>query len=625
MREVFEHGTRAALAKRKTQKIDRGGSEKRSKIRRLFGFRKSREAAHPPDPIPITSSSSQGSAESVPEPSSPEAIEEVIVEDGPGSETAETEPKRSKSFTSSESKPTVLLTEESDMIQRGKNEDDNTMRILSRPQGSHKATHTKDSIISPARQGSPECISEPRSSKPNEEAIVKHGTGEKATEDELIRQTLGTQKLRHSMSFTSIESELTLLPSEESNATNDVPFLVFEPNQLPFRHVRELGRGSYAFVDEVEVSNHASNTCSLPFEVVNGGSTFARKVIKIPRKLGTESFMNEVLALKRLRHSHVVGVKLTYEELRKGQWEPRTFGIIMTPIADCTLKTFFDIKDSGSDMHGWDQHSINRTKKWMGCLASGLAYVHTQGVIHKDIKPDNILVTNGHVQFADFGISRTIDIGDVESQTYGLPGPRTAMYVAPEVAAWASRGRKADVFSLGCVFAEMTTVGLGRTLDSFCAWRETDGARAYHRTLDQTLRWLLLLRPAATDRVNYCLAMLNPSTDERIGSHDLASWIACQRDYSPTGLGNRHCKSLGELPVGEFWTTCLQGPPDQLASTGSTDATWDTVRSRYLTRYKWKQESRIEHPLLLESVLPTSATHFQPASDWASFHSLINS
>jgi hypothetical protein len=100
-----------------------------------------------------------------------------------------------------------------------------------------------------------------------------------------------------------------------------------------------------------------------------------------------------------------------------------------------------------NDIHEWDKPSINRLKKWVGCLASGLAYIHAQGVVHKDIKPANILITNGHVRIADFGISRTINTEDTETQTYGLPGPHTALYCAPEVASWDRRGRKAGVFS----------------------------------------------------------------------------------------------------------------------------------------------------------------------------------
>jgi serine/threonine protein kinase len=315
-----------------------------------------------------------------------------------------------------------------------------------------------------------------------------------------------------------------------------------------------------------------------------------------------------------------MGVKLTYEELQRRNWETRTFGFIMASIADCTLKTFFEVRDSGNDMYEWDRSSIDRVKKWVGCLASGLAYIHSR-VVHKDIKPANILITNGHVQYADFGISRTIDNEDTESQTYGVPGPRTALYCAPEVANWDRRGRKADVFSLGCVFVEKITVGLGLSLSlsHFCQWRETDGTRIYHQTLDRTLKWLILNRTRALDRTAYCFAMLNPDPDERISSSDLASWIACQRDYSSYYRGNRECQSLGNLPVGEFWTTCLHAFSKQEGSTS-----WATIRSLYLARYKWKQFSRENFPILLETIHPPESQDFQPATNWAMFRRLTN-
>jgi serine/threonine protein kinase len=186
----------------------------------------------------------------------------------------------------------------------------------------------------------------------------------------------------------------------------------------------------------------------------------------------------------------------------------------------------------------------------------------------QDIKPANILTTNGHVRFADFGISRTINAEDNENKTYSLPGPYTALYCAPEVAAWDRRGRKADVFSLGCVFVEMTTIGLRLSLENFSRWRETDGTRAYHRTLERTLRCLLLLRKHAMDRVAYCIAMLNPDPDECISSGDLVSWTSCQRDYASAYCGNLQCDSLGNSPVGEFWSICLHALPNRKAENG---------------------------------------------------------
>jgi serine/threonine protein kinase len=80
-------------------------------------------------------------------------------------------------------------------------------------------------------------------------------------------------------------------------------------------------------------------------------------------------------------------------------------------------------------------------------VAAALAAAHAVGIVHRDVKPGNILLAdNGTVKITDFGISRALDEGTVTTQT-GMAG--TPAYLAPEIARGEDPSHASDVFSLG--------------------------------------------------------------------------------------------------------------------------------------------------------------------------------
>src|SRR5262245_7004629 len=92
-------------------------------------------------------------------------------------------------------------------------------------------------------------------------------------------------------------------------------------------------------------------------------------------------------------------------------------------------------------------------------IASGLAAAHKQGLVHRDVKPANILLENGveRVKITDFGLARTVD--DVAlTQTNIIAG--TPCYMSPEQARGETVDHRSDLFSLGSVLYAMCT---GRT------------------------------------------------------------------------------------------------------------------------------------------------------------------
>jgi serine/threonine protein kinase len=108
---------------------------------------------------------------------------------------------------------------------------------------------------------------------------------------------------------------------------------------------------------------------------------------------------------------------------------------------------------------------------------SGLETAHQAGLIHRDIKPQNLLITtDGTLKIADFGIARSLD-GTQLTQVGTVLG--TAGYLAPEQAAGESVTAAADIYALGAVLYELLT-GAPRTKRT--VWPSSSSSRPKARS-----------------------------------------------------------------------------------------------------------------------------------------------
>ncbi|MGA0765824.1 MAG: Stk1 family PASTA domain-containing Ser/Thr kinase, partial [Ilumatobacteraceae bacterium] len=153
-----------------------------------------------------------------------------------------------------------------------------------------------------------------------------------------------------------------------------------------------------------------------------------------------ERFRREAQAAANLNHPNIVAV-YDWGKLNN------TYYIAMEYVNGRTLADILKQSGTLTPMQVCDV---------MSEVASALISAHQNGVIHRDIKPGNILVsTTGQVKVADFGIARALGAGVEQGLTQTGAVMGTATYFSPEQAQGASTDQRSDIYSLGVVMYEM--------------------------------------------------------------------------------------------------------------------------------------------------------------------------
>jgi eukaryotic-like serine/threonine-protein kinase len=247
-----------------------------------------------------------------------------------------------------------------------------------------------------------------------------------------------------------------------------------------YRIERELGRGGMA---SVYLARDLKHDRSVALKVLDPD---------LGRQLGAERFLQEIRLTARLTHPHILPV------LDSGADSGRLW-YTMPYVKGESLR---------DRLRREVQLPIETALEIARQAALALEYAHNEGVVHRDVKPANVLLSGDQAFVADFGLAKAIrSVGDEFITGTGL-AVGTPAYMAPEQANGDPVDARTDVYALACVLYEMIAGEppfTGRTPQAIMARRvagQVSSLRAVRpsvaRTLDDAI--LKALSPVRADR-----------------------------------------------------------------------------------------------------------------------------
>jgi serine/threonine-protein kinase len=215
----------------------------------------------------------------------------------------------------------------------------------------------------------------------------------------------------------------------------------------------------------------------------------------------------------------------------------------------------------------WRQLAIAERLRVLALVAEALDYAHQQGVVHRDVKPANVLVTqNDNPKLSDFGLSMIVDDAEASGVVRGTPH-----YMSPEQTRGSKLDYRTDLYSLGVMLYECATGGLPFTGGSLAIMTqhysvEPDRPRARNSSvseeLDNLIMSLLAKRPDSRPVSGALVAQALREELDRIEA----------REHTLVDATSLGVKPLTTDPAATTMRT-LVGQPGGPIATGGTGAT----------------------------------------------------
>jgi len=338
------------------------------------------------------------------------------------------------------------------------------------------------------------------------------------------------------------KSSVTVSVASGVGRTPDRDPLLGELIQDQYQIIRKLGEGGYGAVYEAQD--------------VSLQRRMAVKVMLRSRAKNREyvtKFMREARTAAQLSHPNVVGVH--------GVGVDKARNIHFLAMEYVEGRTFHDILQNTGVM------PLEDAIEYIVQACRGLAAAHEQNIIHRDIKPGNLMVTPaGVVKIADFGLAKVYDPDGAQSTVIGTP-----YFMPPEQFEGKARDGRTDIYALGVTFYYMLTLkrphtGNGPAQILLSVMTKEPKSVCHHRKDLPEAIWPIVLRMIHRDldeRYAHCDDIIRDLESFRGGVQDDEEPTYCPQCGVPNAMEAEACTKCGE----SLLETCPVCGAEDLAGT----------------------------------------------------------